>query len=162
MVHELICIPDDGRENRRTDQETDNLTDPCRTSRIKQIFPHNPGFRITECLEYTDLCPLLLYHPVHCRHTHQRRYQEKEKRQYLRNSGDDRRIIFITGITDIGIPAQHIDIRILDLVDLLLRIYNLYLCICGLYMLCLLAVFIFFLTVGKLLLCIRQLLFLLV
>ena len=137
MVHDLICIPDDGRKNRRTDQKTDDRTDPCRTSRIKQIFPHNPGFRITECLEYTDLCPLLLYHPVHCRHTHQRRYQEKEKRQYLRNSGNDHRIIFITGVTDIGIPAQHIDIRLLDLVDLLLRIRNLFLCICGLFIQCL-------------------------
>ena len=66
-----------------------------------------------------------------------RRYQEKEKRQYLRNSGDDRRIIFITGVTDIGIPAQHIDIRLLDLVDLLLRIRNLFLCICGLFIQCL-------------------------
>ena len=162
MVHDLIRIPDDGRENRRTDQKPDDRTDPCRTSRIKQIFPHNPGFRITECLEYTDLRPLLLYHPVHGRHTHQRRYQEKEKRQYLRNSGDNRRIIFITDVTDICIPAKHIDIRLLNLVDLLLRICNLFLRICGLFIQCLQAVFIFFLTVSKLFLCIRQLLFLFV
>ena len=117
-VHHPVGLPDHQRKQSDPRQISRHTACKSSTARVEEIFPHDPGLAIAKRLQDTDLCPLLLHHPVHGRHTHQRRHQKKEHRKDIGNSLHDTGITLETDISCIGLPSQHISVRLLDIGNL--------------------------------------------
>ena len=125
IVKDSISLPDHGGEDDGSRQKTDHSARHRRAPGIIQVFPHDPAFSIPQGFEHADLGSLLFHHPVHGRHADQRGNQKEKCREYPGYARHDVRVVFEQGVSQIAVPAQHIDFRLFDLIQIALRIFDL-------------------------------------
>ena len=125
IVHDAIAEPYDLRECPCPQKEAGHTAGQRSQAGIHQIFGHDSALTVAQGFQHANLGPLLLHHPVHGGDAHQRRHQEEEHGEDVGNALHDGGIVLKADIADIGVPIQHIGIRLGQLRKLLLGVLDL-------------------------------------
>ena len=124
-IHNLVGSPNHLRQYLESDERTHNTAQQGGGSRIEEIFESNPPSGIAQCLIGADNDPLFLHHTGHGGQSYQRRYQEKDHREYCGKGVHPVGVIFKADKAHIGSTVQYIPLGCLNIVDFLLGVVDL-------------------------------------
>ena len=86
---------------------------------VKEVLEQDGPPAIAHGHQYAQLGALLLHHAGHGGDAHQRRQQEEEQREHTGNSRHNVGVALEAYIAHVGVPAQHIGVRLFQILQLL-------------------------------------------
>ena len=165
-IHDAIRRKNHPWNQRCANGSAHNAAANCRNGAIEDELHSDGAGAIAHGFDGADFRPLLLHHSGHGGQAHQRRHNEENHREHIRQIVHALGILIVAHKAIVAAPIQYINVRRLDFLDLLLGIVNLLLTV-GYFLIrfglgilqLLLAVLVFLLAVLQLLLAVRQLRF---
>ena len=128
-IHNTVRCKDDPRNQRCTDGRTHNAAAHCRDGAVQDKLHGNGAGAVAHGLDGADFRPLLLHHSGHGGQAHQRRHQEEDHREHIRQIRHALGILVVAHKAVVAAPIQYINVRRLDVLDFRLGIVDLLLAV---------------------------------
>ena len=125
-VENTVGGENDGGENLEPDEQPQNAAAHGGKPRIQKIVRSDHAAGIAEGKQRADLCALLLHKARHGGERHKRRHQEEKHGEHLGDSLHLFRVAVEADIADIGVAVEDIPGALGDVVDLFLRVGELF------------------------------------
>ena len=118
-VHDVIGVPEDLGKDVGASHKADGAPQQRSAAGVKEVLEQDGPPAIAHGHQYAQLGALFLHHAGHGGDAHQRRQQEEEQREHTGNSRHNVGVALEAYIAHVGVPAQHIGVRLFQILQLL-------------------------------------------
>ena len=129
---DFIRLPQHNGKHNAAQDDAHGAAQNSAAAGIQQVFGNNGPIAVAQGLQGADLGTLLLHHTGHGGDAHQRRHQQEEGREHPGHTGHNIGVTVQGAIAHIGVPVQHIHLRVGNVLDFVPGILELLLCLCQL------------------------------
>ena len=128
-IHHSVSSDDDSGKDLHTDKHTYHRTGNGGSQRIEHILEYYSTVFIAQRLERSDLRALFFDHSCHSGKAYERRYHNKEQREYHCDIAYSVCVLPVFAVSGVVLTGKKIPFRLFDIIKLLFVIIYLFLCI---------------------------------